>query len=388
MLDAAERHLPPGGVAADAELARRARTAILISWLGIGFTTASAVLYAVLGSPWSAAAIAMIAVSLLMVPRGIERGMSLSGVGNGVTAVTWLATFIVGARTGGFSSPAVVWSFFHPITTYVACGRRWASIWSLLSAFQIAVFYVADSANLWITDDLSAGSASLLRALGFIGCILANAAVIAGIEGVRQASQDALDRANRMLDRQRILDDMHDGVGSQLLGLMIQVRAKRIDDQRLVQSLESCLDDLKLIVDSLDPADRTLATALAELRARVEPRCAASGVELRWAVDPPSAPPLPPDRALQVLRALQEMTSNALRHSASPIIDVELQWPNRVGDDAVVAVRDHGRGFDPAEPPRIGRGLASLRARAQRLGGRLTITPAAPGTRVAITFPV
>ena len=91
-------------------------------------------------------------------------------------------------------------------------------------------------------------------------------------------------------------------------------------------------------------------------------------------------------QALQVLRALQEMFSNALRHSGSDRIDFSLTGPSDGDRSIAVEVRDHGRGFDPAATRAGARGLTSLRSRAHRLGGELTIEPAGPGTRVRLVF--
>ena len=197
-------------------------------------------------------ALSALAIALLFVPAGIRRGFSLTILGNVFTAATWLITFVVALRTGGFQSPALVWAFIHPITTYVACGKRSAQVWAALSVTQVSAFYVFDQLGMQSADDLKASTLTVLRLAGFIGCILTNTSLIAVIETVRRASQAAQDEANRTLERERILGDMHDGIGSQLLGLILQVRAKRIDDERLVHSLCSCLEDVRLIVDSLD----------------------------------------------------------------------------------------------------------------------------------------
>ena len=221
-------------------------------------------------------------------------------------------TFVVAARTGGFQSPALVWSFIHPITTYVACGKRSAQIWAVLCTSQVGVFFVFEQVGVHFTEDLALTTVTVLRAVGFVGCILTNIGLIAAIEGVRVASQEAMDQANRTIERERILGDMHDGVGSQLLGLIIQVRARKIDDQDLLHGLTNCLDDIRLIVDSLDPIERSFNVAMGEFRSRLEPKCSAAGITLDWALDP--ALPLSPEQTLQVLRAVQEMTTNAIRH--------------------------------------------------------------------------
>ena len=387
VLSAAERYIPPEQRTDDQlDAAHRTRTEILIAWLGIGLAGSSALLYGVLGSPVSAAAIASIAVLLSVVHLAIVRGVPLVVIGNAATALTWFVTFVVAGRTGGFNSPAIVWSFFHPVTTYVACGRRSASVWSVLSAAQIAIFFTVDRLGYTGAQDLSSAAVYPLRAAGFIGCIVANVLLIASIEGVRVASQAAVDRANRSVERQRILGDMHDGVGSQLIGLMIQVRAKKINDDRLLASLGACLDDLKLILDSLDPGDGSADVALAELRARVGPRFEAAGIDLAWKQDGPSLD-LPAEQLLQLLRALQEMTSNALRHSGARRVQVSLATSPDDAGQCIIEVRDDGIGFDVGQR-RSGRGLASLHQRARRLGGSVCFDDARPGTVVTMIFPL
>lgn len=129
--------------------------------------------------------------------------------------------------------------------------------------------------------------------------------------------------------------------------------------------------------------------SLAELRTRVDSRCTAAGVELRWRTDgAPSPLPIDPESGLQVLRALQELLANALHHSGSSRIDFELRCPATAPGTVEIEVRDHGCGFDPAAVRMGGRGLTSLRARTHRLNGTLTIEPADPGTRVTLRFAV
>lgn len=362
-------------------------TGIFLTWLGIGFVAVLAVLYGYLGSPLSAIAIGLIALALIVVVFFVPQHVPLSSVGNGVTAVSWTVTFFVVYRTGGISSPAIVWCFLHPITTYLSSGRRSAVFWSFLSTAQLVLFFSADRFGIRYHHDLTPYTSNLLRTLGFLSCILGTVILIAGAESARQASQTAMDQANKALERQRILGDMHDGVGSQLLGLMIQVRAKKIDDERLLQGLNSCLDDLKLIVDSLDPTERSFEVAIAELRTRMEPRCAAAGIELTWTLEP-DPPAISAEQTLQVLRALQELTTNALRHAKTERIEVVLG--RRSGDMHTyeVLVRDYGVGFDPEKPTRTGRGMTSLRTRAQRLGGEFLVTRNDPGMTLGIAFPV
>lgn len=366
---------------------RRTTTGLVLTWLGIAVVAAIAVVYAVLGSPIGGLAVSSVAVALVLVTFVVPQNVPLAVVGNGVTSVSWAMTYVAAYRTGGISSPAIVWCFMHPITTYLSSGRRSAMVWTGLSALQLAVIFAADDFGVQVHHDLSDYSASVLRNFGFLTCVLGTVVLIAGAESARRASDAAVAEARKTLERQRLLGDMHDGIGSQLLGLMIQVRAKQIDDDRLLQGLNSCLDDLKLIVDSLDPVDRSFDVAVAELRARMEPRCAAAGVELAWRLEEPS-PAIDAEQTLQVLRVLQEAMTNALRHARTDRIEVSLGRCTDAPACYEVIVRDHGVGFDVAAPPRTGRGLTSLRSRAQRLGGDLRVHPAEPGTAVSVRFPL
>ena len=92
------------------------------------------------------------------------------------------------------------------------------------------MFTFADQLGLVVAHDISPSASNTILVAGILTCVIHVGFVLAGTEGVKRISREATDRANRAAERERILGDMHDGVGSQLLGLMIQVRAKRIDD--------------------------------------------------------------------------------------------------------------------------------------------------------------
>jgi signal transduction histidine kinase len=76
-----------------------------------------------------------------------------------------------------------------------------------------------------------------------------------------------------------------------------------------------------------------------------------------------------------VLRILQEVLTNILKHSQATAIDLATapQEGDGKGDGVVVRIRDNGSAFVPADVPSAvpaGQGLANVRHRAQALGGR------------------
>ena len=105
------------------------------------------------------------------------------------------------------------------------------------------------------------------------------------------------------------------------------------------------------------------------------PRPQRAGFALQ--LDVTEGEPGPNDRA--VLRCTSELLSNVVRHASATTVSVKLQ---RGEDSDRVRVRDDGVGFDPfaaTSTVRAGHiGLASLRERAEALGGALTLE-SAPG---------
>jgi two-component system sensor histidine kinase UhpB len=72
------------------------------------------------------------------------------------------------------------------------------------------------------------------------------------------------------------------------------------------------------------------------------------------------------------------------RHSGAATCRVSLL---REDGAAVLVIEDDGRGFDESVPSR-GQGLGNLHDRSGKLGGSLSVTSGAGGTRVEIRLPV
>lgn len=188
-------------------------------------------------------------------------------------------------------------------------------------------------------------------------------------------------------ERQRLMRDMHDGLGSALLSSLALAQRSELSPQAMTQLLGECVDDLRLVIDSLEPMDNDLATLVGTLRLRLGNRLEAAGLRLHWQVD--DLPPLPwldAAQALQVLRTVQEMFTNVLKHAGAHEVQVRLHSSD---GRVVVEVADDGQGFDGSAPGRHGRGLANMTARARALGAGLEVDSApGQGTRVRLLLPV
>lgn len=198
------------------------------------------------------------------------------------------------------------------------------------------------------------------------------------------AQKQMLQRQVMLEERQRIVRDMHDGIGGQLLGLMMQVRQGGADKIQVEQGLQSSIADLRLIVDSMDSADDGLAETLRSFEHRVRAQVEAAGLAFTVEHGLKDGEPGPAPRpTLQILRILQEAVTNAMRHSGG----TEISLISRIDDNGFIhiSVRDNGRGL-PAEI-KGGRGLTSMRSRAEAVGGNLKIDGNESGTTLSLIIP-
>jgi signal transduction histidine kinase len=183
------------------------------------------------------------------------------------------------------------------------------------------------------------------------------------------------------------MQDMHDGLGSQLLTSLAMVERGALDREGMAQVLREAIDDMRLAIDTLSPGREGLVEALGNLCYRLEPRFRAAGITLIFDLKPlPERIEMQPDQALQILRVLQEALNNVLKHAKATRVDVRATMsapPGRLD----IEVCDNGRGFD-ASAPSGGRGLTGMRRRAERMGARFEVTSGAAGTRVALSYPL
>jgi signal transduction histidine kinase len=189
-------------------------------------------------------------------------------------------------------------------------------------------------------------------------------------------------------ERQRLMQDMHDGLGSSLTSAIRSVERGAMSDAAVTQVLKDCMDDLKLAIDSMEPVEADLLLLLATLRFRLEPRLEDTGVSLRWNVhELPALDWLDPSAALHILRIVQESVANILRHTRATEITVRTAVE---GAGVQVSIADNGQGFDVdrALSEAAGRGLHNQQRRALAIGGTVAWTSGPAGTRFTLWLPI
>ena len=188
-----------------------------------------------------------------------------------------------------------------------------------------------------------------------------------------------------LLERERLMRDMHDGLGSVLVSSLAAVERGALTSDDMAGALRECVDDLRIVIDSLDPNNNDLVALLAALRFRLGRRLEMAGIELEWHVD--ELPPLAwmgASESLQLMRAIQETLSNIVKHAHASRVSVVAR---ESGAGLEVVIRDDGCGFDPLLPT-AGRGLRSLKQRARALHAKLSLdSQRSTGTAVRLWLP-
>lgn len=188
-------------------------------------------------------------------------------------------------------------------------------------------------------------------------------------------------------ERARIVRDMHDGLGSQLVGMLSTVESGGFTREELLDELNEALSQLRLTIDSLEPIGEDLSSLLGQLRFRLDARLRKAGFKVMWDVMT-----LPVDTRLSashinhLQRLLYETFSNIIKHSGARNVWVHASHDESAGINKIV-IRDDGCGFDAGRPE--GRGLRNLAHRAGQLDADLDVSSRpGQGTQVSLCWAV
>jgi signal transduction histidine kinase len=173
------------------------------------------------------------------------------------------------------------------------------------------------------------------------------------------------------VERQRILADLHDGLGASLVGLLQYVRSGQTDAASIERRVREALLEMRIAVDALRPSDGRLDAVLGNLRYRLEPLLQPVGVRLEWEVaELPRVDTLEPSSVFALQRIVLEAVANALKHAGATRIRISARAT--ADGDIEIRIEDDGQGYDVTGKA-TGLGLTSMRARAMRIGAQLDI---------------
>lgn len=312
------------------------------------------------------------------------------------------------ARWGFDLQIALLFAYNHlfPTLLVVVPNRPWSPLWMALalwsfqtaswqeiegSVFALACHALAPLLTIPVFIARGAPVAQSVAAPVLTSAVCALAYLMltqtqATWRAVREAQRAEIERYRERaaaLERDRVARDLHDAVGSTLAltasyaGLV----RRNADDPEATRRVAATLEEmgregvveLRGLLDALSPEERTVA-GLAQTAQRLADRCeGAWGMEVEVEVRGDRARSVRAMVHLAAARVLQESLHNAARHGRARRVAVTVD----AGDALTLTVLDDGEGLGPAREG--GRGLASMRRRAEELGGNFSLAPRPEG---------
>lgn len=189
-------------------------------------------------------------------------------------------------------------------------------------------------------------------------------------------------------ERERLTRDIHDGVGGQLLGLLLRLRTGDVPRESITRDLQSGLNDLRLVVDALDHTGNDLEQALRAFRDRAENQLDAAGISLKWTQVEDFAVELQgQDAVLNLYRILQEALNNIIRHADANEVEINISIHKQ---DRILQIDISDNGVGRGKTAKPGRGTLNMQRRADVLGGSISTSSGLRGSghSVSVSLPL
>jgi signal transduction histidine kinase len=201
-------------------------------------------------------------------------------------------------------------------------------------------------------------------------------------------------------ERQRIAQDMHDGINQLLIGAMLELKSarQRISSNNLTQadvaleSVHTILHDvdaeIKRVINDIRPPILDTLGFVPALRRYLQDFKQYASFPCNLTVEG-EVVRLSERFEVNIYRLFQEALQNAYTHSQAQRVDIYIRFsPTRLA----LTVQDNGVGFDLEQMQRANRhrfGLITMQERARSMNGDLTIlTRLGEGARVTLTIPM
>lgn len=199
-------------------------------------------------------------------------------------------------------------------------------------------------------------------------------------------------------ERRRISRELHDGLGTSLADLAnrLSVCRQLVRDDPLkaeaglnevISLLRPQISEIREMINQLRPLALDQLGLVAGLRQYVERFSDESGIDAPLTVS--GSLPTDPLTEVTVYRVVQESLTNVRKHAQATTVQVTLSVS---GENLEVTVADDGQGFDTekaAHSTTGGIGLASMKERAELVGGSFTVeSNPGKGCRTVLRIPV
>ncbi len=195
-------------------------------------------------------------------------------------------------------------------------------------------------------------------------------------------------------ERRRLHRDLHDGLGSQLAALSLQLgalptligsdpSAAQLEVSELRGQLRMAITSIRSLVQGLRPLTIDELGLLVALRERIQ-QFSTPGIRIHVNL-PATLPSLPAAVEVAIYRVTEEALANVAKHAQAGSCLVRL---STTGTMLELIIEDDGAGMMPSSSS-SGAGLHTMRERAEELGGSFEVVDRlGGGTRIEAIFPI
>jgi signal transduction histidine kinase len=258
--------------------------------------------------------------------------------------------------------------------------------------------------ELWLAprspgEDLTLADRRLLHDLAHqVGVAVHAMRLTADLQRLTHDLQHSRERlvASREEERRRLRRDLHDGLGPRLAGLLLKLETarNRLAHDPLAETLlsdliartQEAVADIRRLVYALRPPALDELGLIPALQEQVLQYSDQGSPEVHISLEAPEhLPPLPAAVEVAIFRIVQEALTNVVRHAHASqcVVRLALHEHERLLE---LEIEDNGCGLAPVRS--TGVGLASMRERAEELGGTCEVRQGPTGgTRVYVKLP-
>ena len=250
-----------------------------------------------------------------------------------------------------------------------------------------------DGGIMWVRETASVGRSSTGETIVLVTC-----SDITDRKCVEETlRQREIDLRVAVEDRERISQDLHDGVLQSLFAvgltletatLMMPPRSRKTFGQPIGQAIDQLnrvMHEIRNFIAGLGSdllKGKDLPTAL---RYMLELLGQTQGTRVRLVLEDRATQALSTEQSLHLLLIIQEAVGNCIKHGHAQEATVSLKM---LKQGVRLSIRDNGCGFNPKATRRTGYGLSNMTARAQKIGGRFTLmSKVNKGTRIVLDLP-
>ncbi|MCX7609746.1 MAG: GAF domain-containing sensor histidine kinase [Anaerolineales bacterium] len=199
-----------------------------------------------------------------------------------------------------------------------------------------------------------------------------------------------------LMERQRLVRDLHDSITQQLYGLVTVTEAIQIGLQagavekikhllpQINASARQALREMRLFLYELNPIDLEKEGLIQAIRLRLASVEERSNIRVRFIHKGRFT--LSKEQELALYYIVEESLNNALKHAQATEILIQLE---RRKNKLYLKVIDNGSGFSVKNIRPGGKGIENMRIRALQIGAVFRISSSGQkGTRVSVTLPL